>query len=67
MRAPLRLSFAIDGVPQAGEHTVSFDAAAGAHVFDLADAGVDPDAGVVTVQAYLDADVDPDPIEAVVP
>jgi hypothetical protein len=67
VRAPLRLSFAIDGAAQPGAYVVAFDAAAGAHVFDLARAGIDPDAGVVTVQAHLDADVDPDPIEATVP
>lgn len=67
VRAPLRLSFAIDGVPVPGEHTVAFDAAAGAHVFDLASAGIDPGMGVVTVQAHLDADIDPDPLEAAVP
>jgi hypothetical protein len=64
---PLRLSFAIDGAPRPGDHTVEFDAAAGAYVFDLAAAGIDPDAGVLTVEAHLDADVDPDPIEATVP
>lgn len=67
IRAPLRLTFAIDGAARPGDHTVEFDAAAGAYVFDLASAGIDPDAGVLTVQAHLDADVDPDPIEAVVP
>jgi hypothetical protein len=67
VRAPLRLAFAIGGVPQPGEHTASFDPAAGAHVFDLAVAGIDPAAGVVTVQAHLVADVAPDPIEATVP
>ncbi len=67
VRAPLRLSFAVGGVPQAADHTVPFDPVAGAHVFDLADAGIDPDAAAVTVQAHLDADVDPDPIQATVP
>ncbi len=67
VRVPLRLAFAIDGVAQPGRYTASFDATLGAHVFDLADAGIDPDAGVVTVSAHLEADLDPDPIEAVVP
>ena len=67
VRAPLRLQLRVDGVTRPGRHTVSFDEASGAHVFDLSDAGIDPDAGVVTVQAHLDADVDPDAVEAVVP
>jgi hypothetical protein len=67
VRAPLRLAFAVDGVPRPGEHTVAFDPAAGAHTIDLADAGIDPTAGVVTVQAHLDADLEPDPIETTVP
>lgn len=67
VRVPLRISFAIDGAPVPGDHTLEFDAAAGAHVFDLARAGIDPDAGVVTVRAHLAADVDPDPLEAAVP
>jgi hypothetical protein len=67
VRVPLRLSFAIDGAAVPGDYTVQFDATVGAHVFDLADADIDPTAGVVTVQAHLDADVDPDPIEATVP
>src|SRR5690606_27191504 len=67
VRAPLRLQLRVDGVTRPGRHTGSFDEASGAHVFDLSDAGIDPDAGVVTVQAHLDADVDPDAVEAVVP
>jgi len=67
VRAPLRLTFALDGVDQAGEYTASWSDAAGAHVFDLADAGLDGAAGVVTVRANVAADVDPDPIDGVVP
>ncbi|MCX4241784.1 neutral/alkaline non-lysosomal ceramidase N-terminal domain-containing protein [Paraliomyxa miuraensis] len=67
VRVPLTLTFAVDGVPQPGEYPASYDATAGGHVFDLADAGLDGVAGVITVQAHLAADVDPDPIEGVVP
>jgi hypothetical protein len=67
VRAPLTLSFAVGGVPQPGEHPASFDETAGGHVLDLADAGLDGAAGVITVQAHLAADVDPDPIEGAVP
>ncbi|MCA9705945.1 MAG: hypothetical protein KDK70_08870, partial [Myxococcales bacterium] len=67
VRVPLSLSFAVDGAPRPGSYTVQFDPAAGAHQFDLADAGLDGVAGVITVRAHLADDVDPDAIEAVVP
>ncbi|MCA9709340.1 MAG: hypothetical protein KDK70_26085, partial [Myxococcales bacterium] len=62
VRVPLALTFTVDGVPQAGRYTASYDAGAGGHVFDLADAGIDPMAGAVIVSAALAADVDPDAI-----
>ncbi|MCA9655165.1 MAG: hypothetical protein KC501_34945 [Myxococcales bacterium] len=67
VRVPLTLAFAVDGVPQPGEHLASYDAMAGGHVFDLADAGLDGTGGAITVQAHLAADIDPDAIEAAVP
>lgn len=67
VRVPLRIVLAQGGVDVPGEHTVEFDAAAEAHVFDLASVGLDPGAGVVTVRAHLAADLDPDPLEATVP
>ncbi len=67
VRAPLRLTFAVDGMAQPGEYTVDFDPAAAAHVFDLADAGLDGAGGVITVQANVAADIDPDAIEGTVP
>jgi Neutral/alkaline non-lysosomal ceramidase, N-terminal len=67
VRAPLSLGFTVDGVPQPGSYMAAFDAAAGGHTFDLADAGIDADTAVVLVAAHLEADVDPDAIEAPVP
>lgn len=67
VRVPLTLTFAVDGTAEPGEHTAEFDPELGAHVFELADAGVDGVAGVLTVQAHVAADVDPDPIEGTVP
>ncbi|MCA9693023.1 MAG: hypothetical protein KC636_25730, partial [Myxococcales bacterium] len=56
-RAPLRVWFTQDGEAVGQELTVSFDAARGAHVLTLADAGV-PD-GALTVHAHLEADIEP--------
>lgn len=67
VRVPLRIVLAQGGVDVPGEHTVEFDAAAEAHVFDLASVGLDPGAGAVTVRAHLAVDLDPDPLEATVP
>jgi neutral/alkaline ceramidase-like enzyme len=67
VRAPLRLRFEQGGVLLPGDHTVTFDMDAGAHLFALGDAAIDRSAGALTVVAHLDADVDPDPIEAAVP
>jgi hypothetical protein len=67
VRAPLTLRFNVDGADQPGDHAAEFDPAAGGHVFDLADAGIDAGSAVVIVAAHLAADVDPDTIEAPVP
>ncbi|MEM9456220.1 MAG: hypothetical protein AAGF11_18710 [Myxococcota bacterium] len=67
VRAPLSLGFAIDGVPQAGRYLSEWDEAAGGHVFDLATAGIDPTGSMVSVEASLAADIDPDPIASPVP
>jgi len=67
VRAPLRLTFTVDGVPQPGRFVAAFDPGQGGHVFDLADAGIDPVASAVVVSASLEADVDPDAIDAPVP
>ncbi len=65
VRAPLRLRVREDGAVLPGEYTVPFDAAIGAHVFDLANAPVGD--GALVVEAHLDADVEPDPITAPIP
>jgi hypothetical protein len=67
VRAPLTLTFNVDGVDQPGSYMVTFDPAMGGHAFDLADAGIDADTTTVLVSAHLAADVDPDAIEAAVP
>jgi hypothetical protein len=67
VRAPLTLRFTVDGVEQPGTYAAELDAAAGGHVFDLADAGIDADVSAVLVSAHLAADVDPDAIQAAVP
>lgn len=67
IRVPLTLTFAVDGIDQPGRHTVELDPAQDSHVFDLAEAGLSEQTGVITVRAHLAADIDPDPIEAIVP
>ncbi len=67
VRGPLSLSFTFDGGGPPMSYTAEFDATTGAHVFDLADAGIDPASANLEVSAHLVTDVDPDPITAAVP
>ncbi|MCH9686717.1 MAG: hypothetical protein K0V04_35115 [Deltaproteobacteria bacterium] len=67
VRAPLTLQFTVDGMAQPGRYDVEFDPQLDAYPFDLADAGLAPGAGSITVSAHLTADIDPDAIETPIP
>jgi hypothetical protein len=63
VRVPLRVTLTQGDTSM--QTTVTFDANAAAHRVDLAALGIDPADGAITVQAHLDADTDPEPVDAV--
>ncbi len=66
VRVPLLISLSTDTLPAAEEHLVTFDHAAGAYLFNLAQAGLEEYAGAITVDAHVAADHVPSPIQTTV-